>query len=310
LNIPLVLEYNGSEAWVAKNWGRPLRYHDLAEKIENVCLRHAHLVVTISDVLRDELVSRGVEPNRIVTYPNCIDPAVFNPERFSASDTDDLRREHGIPHDAVVATFVGTFGQWHGVDVLARMIKQLVSEKRDWLQAHKVHFMLVGDGMKMAEVRAILADHSCSPFYTLTGLVAQQDAPRYLAASDILLSPHVQNPDGTRFFGSPTKLFEYMAMGKGIVASDLDQIGEVLKDSLRVSSLPGSPLNDDATSLAVLTSPGNVEELAMGLMFLIENPSCRRILGKNSRNKALTEYTWERHVAEILNKAEHLGERR
>ncbi len=55
-------------------------------------------------------------------------------------------------------------------------------------------------------------------------------------------------PDGSRFFGSPTKLFEYMAMGKGIVASRLDQLAEVLEH--------------DQT--AWLVTPGDVEELADG----------------------------------------------
>ena len=50
--IPYILEYNGSEAWVAKNWGRPLNYDQLAVMAEDVCLKHAHVVVTISEVLK------------------------------------------------------------------------------------------------------------------------------------------------------------------------------------------------------------------------------------------------------------------
>ena len=47
LGVPLVLEYNGSEVWVARNWGRPLRYEGLALAAEEASLRHARLVVTI-----------------------------------------------------------------------------------------------------------------------------------------------------------------------------------------------------------------------------------------------------------------------
>ena len=82
----------------------------------------------------------------------------------------------------------------------------------------------------MNDVKEILGEFLSSSFVCLTGIVPQKDAPKYLVASDILVSPHIPNADGSRFFGSPTKLFEYMAMGKAIIASDLEQIGEILKN--------------------------------------------------------------------------------
>jgi glycosyltransferase involved in cell wall biosynthesis len=281
-----------------------LRDPALAELAEEVSLKHAHLVVTISDVLRDELIERGVPAERIVTYPNCIDPHVFDPQRFSEEENAVLRARYNIAPDAIVGTFVGTFGQWHGVEVLAAAIRQLVDDDAEWLRRHKVHFLLVGDGLNMPKVREILEGEKYAPFHTLTGLVPQDQAPSHLAVSDFLLSPHAPNADGSRFFGSPTKLFEYMAMGKGIVASDLDQIGEVLSPSLPVSqTLPEHDLDagdDAAEAIAVLCRPGDVAELARGIRFVVEHPNWRRHLGDNARRKALAHYTWDHHVAAIL----------
>jgi glycosyltransferase involved in cell wall biosynthesis len=307
LRVPLILEYNGSEAWVSRNWGTPLRHHDVAVAAEEACLRHAHLIVTVSDALREELISRGIEADRIVTYPNCIDPNVFNPERFAPSHLSALREKLDLSPDDLVVSFIGTFGQWHGVDVFARTIRTLVDTASDWLTQRRVRFLLIGDGMRMGQVRKILEGAACEPFYALTGLVPQREAPTYLAASDILVSPHTSNEDGSRFFGSPTKLFEYMAMGKGIVASDLDQIGAVLARGIRVDQLPAQTPSADEDRIAVLTAPGDVSALEKGIRFLVENPAWRNTLGRNARREALNNYTWDRHVDAIVSALSRTG---
>jgi len=298
--LPLVVEYNGSEVWVAKHWGRGMKFQKLAEMAEEAMLRHAHLVVTISEVLRDELIVRGAEPARIVCYPNCIDPLVFSPERFSQNEREALRAHYGIPVDSTVLAFIGTFGQWHGAEVLAEAISRLHVQESEWLVQHKVHFLLVGDGLKMPLVRTTIEGSGASAICTLAGLVPQDQAGLHLAASDVLVSPHVPNSDGTRFFGSPTKLFEYMAMGKGIVASNLDQIGDVLSPGLDASALPAGAPDDDNPELAVLCEPGNLEELIRGMKFMVERQDWRSILGRNARRRALDKYTWGHHVQAII----------
>ncbi len=300
LGVPLILEYNGSEAWVAKNWGRPLRFHSTAAMAEDVSIRHAHLIVTVSDVLRDELLARGVEPERIVSYPNCIDPKVFDPRRFSVADRLAVRAELGFAGEDVVATFIGTFGQWHGVEVLAQAIRRLIEEQRARLDALRLKFLLIGDGQKMPLVREAMAGVDASNYVRLTGLVPQQQAPRYLAASDVLLSPHVANADGTRFFGSPTKLFEYMAMGRGIVASELDQIGAILQPAVRVAPGGAECVGSPCESVALLVPPGDQERLMQAIVLMAANPQLRETLGENARRLALEHYTWSHHVEAIL----------
>ena len=298
--VPLVLEYNGSEVWIAANWRRSFRDPELASSVEDVCLRHADLVVAVSEVLADELVSRGVPKERIVWYPNCVDPAVFDPARYSSADSSELRRSLGIAPDAVVVTFIGTFGQWHGVEVFARAIRRLVDQHRGWLERSRVRFLLVGDGPKMPEVRQALSDEPYASFVTLTGLVPQADSPRYLALSDVVTSPHVANTDGSRFFGSPTKLFEYMAMAKPIVASDLEQLGVILQAGVRASALPEGEPGAEERRLALLCTPGDDESLSRALRFAVDQPSWRAALGRNARAEALAKYTWAHHVAAIL----------
>jgi glycosyltransferase involved in cell wall biosynthesis len=304
--IPLVLEYNGSEVWVARNWGRPLKFHQSALMAENACLRHAHAVVTVSEVLGRELIERGVEPGRIVVYPNCIDPVMFDPERFGENELRGLRTELGFGPDDTIATFVGTFGQWHGAEVLAAAIRAIVERRRDLLDAGRLRFLLVGDGQTMPLVRRTLCGTGADAYVHMTGLVPQRDAPRYLAMSDILLSPHVANADGSAFFGSPTKLYEYMAMGRAILASDLDQIGEVLRPAVHVSQLPDSQPAHDSRQVAVLACPGSVDDLVDGLAFLCRERTWRRSLGANARSVAMSRYTWKHHVGAIVSRVTEL----
>ena len=143
---------------------------------------------------------------------------------------------------------------------------------------------MIGDGVKMPEVTAALDAGGVRNLTVLTGIVPQAEGPRYLAACDILASPHVPNPDGTPFFGSPTKLFEYMAMGKGIVASDLDQVGEILE-------------HGRAAQMAV---PGDVDSLVDGLRALIDNPARREALGTEARCLVLERHSWREHTRRII----------
>jgi glycosyltransferase involved in cell wall biosynthesis len=297
LRVPLVVEYNGSEAWVARNWGLGLRFPRTAALAEDVLLSQADVVATVSDVLRDELLARGIPPSRIVTYPNGIDPSRFDPARFDARSVAAIRAAHGISSDAVVCGFIGTFGQWHGVLVLAEAIRRLAERHRAWLTERRAHFLIMGDGMLMPEVRRMLQGEEVAAFVTLTGLLPQDQAPGHLAACDVLLSPHVPNADGTRFFGSPTKLFEYMCIERAIVASRLEQIGEILQPALSPADASLAP--DESDAVAMTVSPGDVEDLIAGIRVVVDRPALARRLAANARRLVLSRYTWEHHVNAI-----------
>ena len=281
--LPFVVEYNGSEIWMSRHWGSPLEHEALSERIERLNLIAADLIVVVSRAMADELAGRGVPREKILTNPNGVEPDRYSPE----VDGSGVRRELGLDGKTVIG-FIGTFGPWHGAEVLADAFGRLLTERPELRR--DVRLLMIGDGVRMPDVQAALAKYGVADLTVLTGVVAQADGPRYLAAADILASPHVPNADGTPFFGSPTKLFEYMAMGKGIVASDLDQVGEVLEHG----------------GAAVMCVPGDPDSLARGLADLIDNPARRDVLGREARRLVLERHTWRAHTARII---ERLRER-
>ncbi|MFC4303467.1 glycosyltransferase [Cohnella boryungensis] len=280
LNVPFVLEYNGSEVWISKNWGgSKLNYEDIALQIEELNLNYADVVVVVSKPMRDELIERGIAPGKILVNPNGVDPDQYSPSIDGAL----IRKKYGY-ENKIVLGFIGTFGMWHGAEILAEAFGKLMLEHPGLQQV--VRLLMIGDGVTMDQVKDSLNRSDTMKYSTLTGIVPQRKGPEYLAACDILVSPHVPNKDGTPFFGSPTKLFEYMAMGKGIVASDLDQIGEVLEHG----------------KTAFMVKPGDVESLKDGLIKLIEDSGLRNELGANARQQALDNHTWLNHTQKIVNK--------
>lgn len=281
--IPFVLEYNGSEIWVNRNWGKRLKYEALSERIEMLNLRAATLIVVVSAPLKDELTGRGIDPKKILVNPNGVNPDRYSPE----VDGSAVRTRFGLEGRTVIG-FIGTFGKWHGAEVLAEAFGRLLKQ-HPTLRA-TVRLLMIGDGMTMPLVKETLAEYSVGDACILAGRLPQEDGPPHLAACDILASPHVPNPDGTPFFGSPTKLFEYMAMGRGIVASNLDQIGEILEHN----------------KTAWMVKPGDAESLMHGLKKLIDDKALRDRLGKAAREEVVAKYTWKEHTRKIVDRLQDL----
>jgi glycosyltransferase involved in cell wall biosynthesis len=281
LKVPYVLEYNGSEVWISEKWdtkaGKTLPHRELLLRAEAVAFRLAARVIVVSEVLRDELVERGVPREKVHVEPNAIDLDRF-PRDVLDRDRESVRARLGFAREHVVCGFIGTMGKWHGAQVLARAARPAID------RVPELRFLVIGDGLFMPEVKATLARDQVADKVVLTGLVPQVEAPALLNACDLYVSPHVPNDDGSRFFGSPTKLFEYMALGRGIVASSLDQIGEVLRH--------------DETAL--LVPPGDQDALVAGIVALARDKEKRDRLGRAARAVVEEKHTWRANVRSLL----------
>jgi glycosyltransferase involved in cell wall biosynthesis len=266
---PLILEWNNSELWFRARYdtrrlGKLVT--PVVEDIERYMLRAADLTAAVSSPAADMAIAAGADAERVAVIPNGVDIAEID-RQVHASGGGGARQP--------VIGWVGAFCQWHGTEVLVRALALLSSDAR---------VLMIGDGERREACQTIARDLGVADRLELTGALPHSEAIRRLAQCDVLVSPHVEIPN-QRFFGSPTKLFEYMAIGRPIVASRLEQLGDVLQDG----------------STARLVRPGDERELALTIDQVLGAPDRGRALGRAARQEA-ERHTWDRRARSIMDR--------
>jgi len=264
LNTPFFLEHNSSSTWISKNWSKQ-RSTFIPRLCETLNLSGASQIAVVSQALKQDLISVGVDPGKVIVNPNGVDPFRFGPQ------VDASAVRNAFPSGKLLVGFIGIFGQWHGVLTLMRCVKHVIKA------CNNAHFIIIGDGALKQRMLEILRTEEMTEHVTFVGLIKHDLAPAYLNACDVLVSPHEDMADGSTFFGSPTKIFEYMATGKGIVAGNVGQLRELLEDEQD----------------ALLVEQKNEHELAAAIVRLLRDAKLRQRLGEAARSKAMTNYTWE-----------------
>jgi glycosyltransferase involved in cell wall biosynthesis len=273
LHKPLVLEFNGSEIWVEQQWGRGrVRMERSLSALERRNLSDASLIVVVSEALKDQLVKGGVAAERILVDPNGVDVDGLAPYRERSAS--EWRERIGRPQAPTIG-FIGTFGRWHGVELLPDLIA--ATRGAEWI-------VIGAGGPLYGRVSAEIRRRGGHERVLLAGIQPHERALELLSACDVCVSPHVPNLDGSRFFGSPTKLFEYMGLGKAIVASDLEQIGEVIEHERN----------------GLLHPPGDIETAAAAIERLLNDSELRGRVAAAALQDARERYSWAAHVRRIL----------
>ncbi len=249
--------------------------------LQRAVASRAGSVIAITAPLRKALIGkRNADPARTIVAHDGIRRARFAdmPEQTAA------RRRLGWAEDAFIVGYVGRL-QMIGMD---KGVGNLIEALADLDGAQ---LALVGGPADQAEAlrREWSARGLPSERFMYAGQVAPAAVPTYLSAFDICAMPHPRNEQFAHYT-SPLKLFEYMAAGKAIIASDLPAWSDVVQDG----------------ETALLVPPDDIGAWRAAIKRLREESGLRRRLGENAREHALARYTWDSRAEAILGHV-HLG---
>ncbi len=230
--------------------------------------KHAGLVV-ISKRLKKDLMDLGYESRNIHVAPDGVDLRQFS---FTAS-RESLRRRLGLPTDRPIVGYTGHLYSYKGPGVILRLAEAMPS----------VNFVTVGGlDHHLARFREQISTRNLD---NLTAVEFQPHSriPQYLKSFNVLLLPLTAQKSQQTKYSSPLKLFEYLAAGRPIVASDLPALHEVLTDGRD----------------ALLADPRNPADFRAKIETLLASPSRAQTLARHARELS-EDYSWDTRARNVL----------
>jgi glycosyltransferase involved in cell wall biosynthesis len=255
----VVQEVNGSSGDTYAAWPllRPL--HSLLSFAVNSQLRLADAVIAVTPGLRERVVRVTGRPGRCHVVGNGADVERFRP-MGGASIT-------APPY----VVFVGALASWQGIDIA------LSATKRPAWPADVV-LVIAGDGKERDRVRAAA---SGNPRIRWLGTVPYPEIPPLMSEALGALVPKNDVPS-TQFGLSPLKLFEAMASGVPVIASDLPGLSDVVRRH----------------DCGILFPAGDADALARAVSELAEDRGRTRAMGDRGRAAAVAYYSWDARAGE------------
>ena len=208
--LPMLLEVN-APLYEERRKYSGLSLKRLARWTERFAWRGADFVLPVTRVLAERVVDAGVSRAQIEVIHNGVDLVRLS-DNLSPQEAKRKLRLDG----KLVLGFIGFMREWHGLEHIVDLIADSSEPDR--------HLLIVGDGPARAGIQARAQQRGIEQQLTITGVVERDHVADYIAAFDIALQPAVVE------YASPLKLFEYLAVGRAIVAPRQPNIEEILTD--------------------------------------------------------------------------------
>jgi len=222
LDIPFIYELRtlwGERAVVEEGLSPTSIKYKMIWRLELGVMRRARMLVPIARGIRDAIVERGIDPDKIVIVPNGVDTAVFAPRPPDAALVRTLNLA-----SAFVVGFIGSLGRLEGIALLIDAFKGI--HRRE----PRARLVIVGDGPERHRLAAAAANAGLSDVVRFTGQVPHDQILEYYSVMDVLVYPRIDARINQTV--TPLKPLEAMAMGKVCLASDVGGLKELVEDGV------------------------------------------------------------------------------
>lgn len=231
-------------------------------KYENESVGQADRVITVVAEMKDRLVQNRAPEAKIIILENT--PPV-------SSVTESIPGESEVFN----VVYVGGVTQHRGLQFVIRGLALLEKDLK-W------HFTVAGDGRYLAELKALTVRLGIGTNVTFKGKIAKTEAESLISRSDLAVLPHIRSVQSDN--SSPNKLFEYMAAGIPVLASDCTSIKRVI----------------DTTDSGVTYINDSPENLALKLRELYLDRDKLKLKGNNGRKAVIEHYNWETSAVSLI----------
>jgi glycosyltransferase involved in cell wall biosynthesis len=275
LGIPFILEVNAEFFNQSNAQGAPVKglQREVFRRKTRYCFDQADKIICVSEQLRTHLVKKwNLPPEKTITLECAADVDAFGRDY----DAKSVRRKLNLDQEPVVI-WIGGFYVWHDLDLLLESFSKVVET------FPQAKLLMVGDGKNRSSFERTVRERGFERSVMTVGLVEHAKIPELLSIADVAVAPAPLMGAQDGGTGAPLKLFEYMAAGKAIIASDVYQSASVIQDGVT----------------GIMVEPGNVHGFAEAIIKVLSNKEERDRLARNARQRAVDKHSWE-HYTELL----------
>ena len=268
LGLPMVYEARGiwEETQVAEGIiDRNSDKYAFFKALETECLENADAVVTLSNTLKDEFVSRGISKEKIYIVPNAIDP-----ELFPVLERNQKLAKKLKINNAPVIGYISSFSGYEGIDTLIKAFGFVLRKSHPGAK-----LLLVGDGTQRNNLEKLVEDLNIKENVIFTGKVPHKDVLDYYSLIDLFVVP--RNPERVCSIVTPLKPYEAMSTGRTVIVSDLPALREMVIDG----------------ETGAYFRSGDPESLANICTKLLSDEAKRKTLAENAATWVRENRTWE-----------------